>query len=522
MRVRSSSSLSGLRTVVLFPVFPRVFAPGLSWLPLMGFDIAGLVAWLILAPRSRNPHSQSGPFSRFITFWRLCEASWSPPLFPRSLRRSLVSCLAALPLPHYRWSRDHGWSSAGLIWWVSALLSAVSWWCRTSCLAQGCVPLLRPFALLLALWSSVPSGSLLLYIAPGLRDEVTLPGWVCLSPRLKRRLFLHLLGVWYRAFAMGSPLRVESFSGLDRNEDSSRTFPSVLVPGLRDEVTLIGSRCVFLRTRSERRLVPSTYPRLLRDGVTLRVECGLSSHSIETKFSLDSWSVFLQDGVTLCGSGSRNLISSEGMPRVGLMGAFFSGPSSGWVSSSFGRPIGSEVGECPAFRCLRFLRGLGLYPSRQHRSRSLTCFYWPCRLSPSPGGSVCFGGLTVIPFTWAFMRWPYTHGGSLAALPKVRLLGRGGWRFVRVPQNLCLTPLPGVRSMLLFLALRYGRCSRQLLLPVAWKPPLRQARDCPSLPLRVAALPLRLSCSEVSGPRILLSYYVARILSCGPGILSSF
>ena len=104
---------------------------------------------------------------------------------------------------------------------------------------------------------------------------------------------------------MRSPLRVESFSGLDRNEDYSRTFPSVLVPGLSDEVTLIGSRCVFLHTRSKRRLVPSPYPRLLRDGVTLRVECGLSSHSIETKFSLDSWSVFLQDGVTLSGSGSR-------------------------------------------------------------------------------------------------------------------------------------------------------------------------------------------------------------------------
>ena len=115
MRVRSSSSLSGLRTVLLFPVFPRVFAPGLSWLPLTGFDFAGLVAWLILAPRSRNPHSQSGPFSRFVTFWRLCEASWSPPLFPRSLWRSLASCLAALPLPYYRWSRDHGQSSAGLI-----------------------------------------------------------------------------------------------------------------------------------------------------------------------------------------------------------------------------------------------------------------------------------------------------------------------------------------------------------------------------------------------------------------------
>ena len=115
MRVRSSSSLSGLRTVDLFPVFPRVFAPGLSWLPLTGFDFAGLVDWLILAPRSRSPHSLSGPFSLFVTFWRLCETSWSPPLFLYSLWRSLASCLVALPLPHYRWSRDHGRSSAGLI-----------------------------------------------------------------------------------------------------------------------------------------------------------------------------------------------------------------------------------------------------------------------------------------------------------------------------------------------------------------------------------------------------------------------
>ena len=82
MSVRSPSSLSGLRTVDLFPIFPRVFAPGLSWLPLTGFDFAGLVDWLILTPQCRNTHSQFSPFSRFVTFWRLCEASWSSPLFP--------------------------------------------------------------------------------------------------------------------------------------------------------------------------------------------------------------------------------------------------------------------------------------------------------------------------------------------------------------------------------------------------------------------------------------------------------
>ena len=115
MRVGSSSSLSGLSTVDFFPVFPRVFSTGMSWLPLTGFDFAGLVDWLILASRSWNPPSWSTPFSRFVTFLRLCDASWSPPLFPRSLWRSLASCLAAWPLPHYRWSRVRGRSSAGLI-----------------------------------------------------------------------------------------------------------------------------------------------------------------------------------------------------------------------------------------------------------------------------------------------------------------------------------------------------------------------------------------------------------------------
>ena len=49
----------------------------------------------------------------------------------------------------------------------------------------------------------------------------------------------------------------------------------------------------------------------------------VSSHSIETKSSLDSWSVFLQDGVTLFGSDSNDLISSEGITTVGLLEAFF-------------------------------------------------------------------------------------------------------------------------------------------------------------------------------------------------------
>ena len=47
------------------------------------------------------------------------------------------------------------------------------------------------------------------------------------------------------------------------------------------------------------------------------------SHSIASKSSKVIWSVFLQDGVTLFGSGSKDLISSEVIPTVGLLGAFF-------------------------------------------------------------------------------------------------------------------------------------------------------------------------------------------------------
>ena len=71
------------------------------------------------------------------------------------------------------------------------------------------------------------------------------------------------------------------------------------------------------------------------------------SHSIVTKSSLDIWSVFLQDGVTLVGSGSDDLISSEGITTVGLFGAFFSARPRGVFVSSFSRPVCSESGWVP-------------------------------------------------------------------------------------------------------------------------------------------------------------------------------
>ena len=128
-----------------------------------------------------------------------------------------------------------------------------------------------------------------------------------------------------------------------------------------------------------------------------------SSHSIGTKSSLDSWSVFLQDGVTLFGSDAADLISIEGITTVGLLGAFFRLVLRGEFLSFWGRPICSEVGESSTFSCLYFWCGLCVSPFRQRRRGSWPFFFfWPCCLSPSPRGLVCFGSLAVILFTRAF------------------------------------------------------------------------------------------------------------------------
>ena len=92
-----------------------------------------------------------------------------------------------------------------------------------------------------------------------------------------------------------------------------------------------------------------------------------------------------------------------------------------------------------------------MYPSSQRRSG-----FWPSSgpvaflpplgigLLRRPHGDLFHLGV--------FMRWSSMHGGLLAALPEVGLLGMGCWYMFRVPQIHCLTPLPGVRSWLLFLA----------------------------------------------------------------------
>ena len=184
---------------------PGCSHPGLSWLPLMGFDFAGLVVWLLLAPRRWKPPCRSTPFSCFVTFWRLCDASWGPPLFSRSLRRSLASCLAALPF---------------------ASLPLVT----------------RPWTVLS--WShllSLSSVSDCFVVVP--RQLVGLGGCSPASPncppsRVRRqRSFGFSATLSLRVFAMRSPCRVESVSVLDRNEGSYYTF-LVFSRSFHDEVTL--------------------------------------------------------------------------------------------------------------------------------------------------------------------------------------------------------------------------------------------------------------------------------------------
>ena len=149
---------------------------------------------------------------------------------------------------------------------------------------------------------------------------------------------------------MRSPFRAESVSVLDRNDSSYYIF-LVFGRSLRDEVTLISQISIGSKTLQASSLGFGAKP--LRWGHPYRVvlcmcahsigtkasfihlsfvasrwghpmgRVWFSSHSIETKSSLDSWSVFLEDGVTLFGSDSSDLTSIEGITTIGLLGACF-------------------------------------------------------------------------------------------------------------------------------------------------------------------------------------------------------
>ena len=293
------------------------------------------------------------------------------------------------------------------------------------------------------------------------------------------------------------------------------------MPSLCDGVTHVGSCCVFLRTRSERRLLPPIYSLLLRDRVTLRVECGFPPTRSKRNLLWISGRYSFRMGSPFSG---RILTIWSRVKELLQLGSWerFSGPSSGWVSSSFGRPACSEVGEGSKFSCLHFWQGLCVYPSCQRRSGSCPFFFfWPCCLSPSPGGSICFGGLVVILFTWAFHALVLHAWWLASGTSGSRPSGKGLLAYDQGASDSLPHPSPGRVVEASVFGIAVWALLQTCLFHIAWNPPLLRAKDCPSLPLRVAPLPLKLSCSEVLGPHVLLSYYVAHVISCGPGVLSS-
>ena len=174
--------------------------------PSPGFDFAGLVVWSLLAPRSCEPPSRSSPLSRSVAFWRLCGASYSPP--PCFLAYCGAPWLMALRSSHCH-------IAAGLASMDRPLLvsSVESQLC-------GCLFVVLPRQLVgsgvYAPASPIcPTSSVLKrssfgisasVVASSLRDGVTLPGRVCLSPRSERSLFLHLPGVWLESSRWGHPV----------------------------------------------------------------------------------------------------------------------------------------------------------------------------------------------------------------------------------------------------------------------------------------------------------------------------
>ena len=151
-----------------------------------------------------------------------------------------------------------------------------------------------------------------------------------------------------------------------------------------------------------------------------------SSHSIETKFSLDNWSVFLQDGVTLFGSDSNDLISIEGISAVGLLGVVF------WL-------VLGMVFCHPGFVRLALKSG-GVFHVQLSSLRVRTLYV---SLSPTKKWVLTLLLLALLPlalplwvgllrqpsgvsFTRAFfMRGYSAHGSLLATLPEVGLPGKG-------------------------------------------------------------------------------------------------
>ena len=154
--------------------------------------------------------------------------------------------------------------------------------------------------------------------------------------------------------------------------------------------------------------------------------------------------------------------------QLGSWESFFR-PSSGclcvilWSAGLLWSGVGST------FCCLRFWRGLGVYPSSQRRSG-----FWPSSSGPVASRPPLGIGLLRQPHgdlfhLGVFMRWSSTHGGLLAALPKSRTSRYGLLVYVQGASDSLPHSSPGGEVVASFLA---------------WMSPRRQVRVCPSLPFK--------------------------------------
>ena len=126
---------------------------------------------------------------------------------------------------------------------------------------------------------------------------------------------------------MRSPCRVEFVSDLNRNEDSSRTFPSGWCQAFAMGSPVSGRVACFCALDRNEGFFRSSILRCLAMGSPYGSSV-FFSHSIVTKSAFD-------------------LISNEGITKVGLLGAFFPARARGFFVSSFGRPVCSEAGWVP-------------------------------------------------------------------------------------------------------------------------------------------------------------------------------
>ena len=167
-----------------------------------GTDFIGLVA---LAPWSWEPPSRSSPFSRSVTFWRLCGTSRSPP--HGFLTHCGVPWLLAFRSGHCRISA--GLSSMD---GPPLVLSVESQLCECafevlphqlvgSGVSSPAPPICHSSSVLRPSSFGISTSG----FTSSLRDGVT-PGQACLSPRSERRLFLHLSGVWLESSRWGHPV----------------------------------------------------------------------------------------------------------------------------------------------------------------------------------------------------------------------------------------------------------------------------------------------------------------------------